>query len=377
METRETGVIAAPVDTARVTGPGPTIWRDDLIAVLLSATVIGGLLLDGWNHLVLQKGKLGSFFTPWHGLLYAGFTANAIWVISRNKHLWKKDVKPDPHLYKVGNYHFRYPFAMLGLVLVFTGMMGDLVWHTVLGEETDVARVIAPFHIILFFGASLLIAAPLRSAWYAPEEYPRNGTFVRLLPPLLSVLLLTVAASFLLQWMSPFMEWSATPLGSLTGIVPDNEGLQTAMASRVVLADILLVGPLLLAMRRWTLPPGSATLVFTVVALCMAGLTSFHLLATVFAAAAGGVAVDLMLWWGRRLSTSVQMFLLAGVTPVVIWPIYFVILAEHYGANWPVDFYLGVASLAALVGLVVAFLAGLPIPEEADTLHLAGGRPVL
>lgn len=360
---------------ARVSGPGPSIWHDDLIAVLLSATVIGGLLLDGWNHLVLQKGKLGSFFTPWHGLLYAGFTANAIWVISRNQHLWRKDVKPDPHLYKVGKYRLRYPFAMLGLVLVFTGMVGDLAWHTALGEETDVARVIAPFHIILFFGASLLIAAPLRSAWYAPEEYPRMGSFKRLLPPLLSVLLLTVAASFLLQWVSPFMEWSATSLGSLTGIVTSTAGLQTAMASRVVLADILLVGPLLLAMRRWSLPPGSATLVFTTVALCMSGLTSFHLVATVFAAFAGGLAVDLALWWGRHLSTSVQMFLIAGVTPLVMWPIYFVILAKVYDATWAVDFYLGVAFLAALIGFVVAFFAGLPVPAEADTLQLAGARP--
>jgi hypothetical protein len=353
-------------EDARGIGAGPTIWHDDLIAVLLSSTVIGGLLLDGWNHLVLQKGKLGSFFTPWHGLLYAGFTANAAWVISRNRHLWNKTVEPDPHLYKVGSYRLRYPFAVLGLALVFTGMAGDLVWHTVFGEETDVARVIAPFHIILFSGASLLIAAPLRSAWHAPGEYPRRGSFVRLLPAILSVLLLTIAASFMLQWMSPFLEWQATALGALTGIVPVGPGLQTAMASRVILADILLVGPLLLSMRRWVLPPGTATMVFTVVALCMAALTSFHLVATVAAACIGGIVADLALWRTRRAHVSVQMFVFAGVTPLVLWPLYFVILAQVYDASWPADFVLGVAFLAALIGLVLAFFGGLPVPDDAD-----------
>jgi hypothetical protein len=363
------GVTIAHQTPARVGGPGPTIWHDDLIAALLSATVIGGLLLDGWNHLVLQKGRLGSFFTPWHGLLYAGFTANAIWVLTRNRHLWNKSVKPDPRLYHVGPFRLRYPFAVGGLGLVFFGMVGDIIWHTVLGEETDVARVIAPFHIILFFGASLLIAAPLRSGWYAPHEYPKNGSFERLLPPILSVVLLTVAASFLLQWISPFMEWSASSLGGLTGIIPaTTHGLQTAMASRVVLSDIILVGPLLLAQRRWSLPPGTATLDFTVVATCMAALTSFHLVGTVLAAFAGGVAVDAALWLGRHLPTTIRMYLTAAVAPLVLWPVYFVILRVGYGAHWPADFCLGTAFLASLIGLVVAFLAGLPVPPEEDFL---------
>jgi hypothetical protein len=374
MKQAEAGSAHADVDGGAF-GPGPTIWHDDLIAVLLSGMVIAGLLLDGWNHLVLQKGKLGSFFTPWHGLLYAGFTANAAWVISRNRHLWNKSVTPDPHLYKVGKYRLRYPFAVLGLTLVFFGMVGDLVWHTVLGEETDVARVIAPFHIILFFGASLLIAAPLRSAWHAPEEYPRRGDFVRLLPAILSILLLTVDASFLLQWMSPFLEWQATALGALTGIVPTGPGLQTAMASRVILADILLIGPLLLAMRRWVLPPGTATLVFTVVALCMAGLTSFHLVATVGAACVGGIVADLTLWWARHRHTSVQMFLFAGVTPLVMWPLYFVILANAYDAHWPADFALGCSFLAAMIGMVVAFFGGMPVSDDIGALPTVAALP--
>ena len=53
------------------------IWREDLITSLLSILLVAGLFLDGWNHINLQNGALGSFFTIWHALLYAGFNATA------------------------------------------------------------------------------------------------------------------------------------------------------------------------------------------------------------------------------------------------------------------------------------------------------------
>jgi hypothetical protein len=350
------------------------IWREDLVAVLLSSTVIMGLFLDGWNHLILQKGRLGSFFTPWHGLLYAGFAANAAWVVSRNKHLWTKGVPTNPAFFAVGRFRLRYPYAVAGIGLVFFGMVGDLVWHTVLGEETDVARVIAPFHIVLFTGAALLIAAPLRSAWHAPAVYPHRGTFKELLPPILSVALLTAAGSFLFQWLSPFMDWTATSLGSLTGIAPQGPGLQTAMAARVVMADILLLAPVLLALRRWSLPWGTATATFTVVALAMTALTSFTYVGTALAALLGGAAADLVIERTRNCATSTTMFAVAVVVPLVCWPSYFVLLALVYDAHWPVDFYLGLSCLCAMAGLTLAFFASLPSFSELSTSPAQGDR---
>jgi len=156
-------------------------------------------------------------------------------------------------------------------------------------------------------------------------------------------------------------------LDLFTGIVPaTGPGLQTAMASRVVLADIILIGPLLLAMRRWHLPPGTATFVFTVVATAMSALTSFHLAGTILAAVLGGLGVDVVLWLSRRLAVSVQMFLAAAAAAFACWPLYFVIVNAQYHGRWPVDFYLGVVFLSALIGLVLAFLAGLPVARDDD-----------
>jgi hypothetical protein len=70
-----------------MTEPPRTTRRDDLIATLTGGALMLGLFLDGWNHLNLQNGRAGGFFTPWHGLLYAGFNACAIWAITRNPRL--------------------------------------------------------------------------------------------------------------------------------------------------------------------------------------------------------------------------------------------------------------------------------------------------
>ena len=76
------------MSVSAATQPAPrTLWRDDLVAALTGGLLILGLFLDGWNHLNLQNGKAGEFLTPWHGLLYAGFNACAIWAITRNTRL--------------------------------------------------------------------------------------------------------------------------------------------------------------------------------------------------------------------------------------------------------------------------------------------------
>ncbi|HEX4744821.1 MAG TPA: hypothetical protein VFW12_09160, partial [Candidatus Limnocylindria bacterium] len=80
---------------------GPkAVWREDLTTSLLACLLLGGLLLDGWNHINLQNGALGGFFTIWHGLLYLGFNATALWVVTRNPHLYGRGT-PAPYLHKI------------------------------------------------------------------------------------------------------------------------------------------------------------------------------------------------------------------------------------------------------------------------------------
>src|SRR6266536_6535639 len=53
-------------------------WAEDLVTLVLTAWLIGGLFLDGWAH--NTRPQLETFFTPWHAVFYSGFAAIAAWI---------------------------------------------------------------------------------------------------------------------------------------------------------------------------------------------------------------------------------------------------------------------------------------------------------
>ena len=349
------------------------IWREDLITSLLSILLVAGLFLDGWNHINLQNGALGSFFTIWHGLLYLGFNATALWVVTRNPHLYTRNVKPAPYLHPILGIPLRYPLAIGGLALATVGLFGDLVWHTAFGEETGVARVIAPFHLLLFAGAAGLASAPLRSAWYAPRFYPSTASFRRLLPPLLALTLVTCVAAFMFQWLNAFIDW--TPSVTIGRVPPDLAGnlrvrgtTEFAGAARIIFTNLILLAPLFLALRRWRLPFGSATLLFVGVSFSMSALTSFDLGASVFAALVGGLVADTVIDTFQPDAHKTRGYrVMAGVTPLALWTTYFLILRFVYGIEWPFDLWLGTTLLASVSGLLLSYVSIPPVVPAPAT----------
>lgn len=346
-------------------------WREDLIAALLATTLVFGLFLDGWNHINLQNGALGGFFTPWHGLLYAGFTATAMWVVTRNPHLYRRRSMPKPYFHQVMGVPLRYPLAVVGLLLAIIGVVGDAAWHTAFGEERGVARVIAPFHLMLFTGAVGLISAPLRSGWFAPQHYPRASSLRTILPPLLSLMLVTAVAAFMFQWLSAFIDW--TPSIQVGRIPPHLSGdarvagtVEFAAVARVLFTNLVLIAPMLLALRRWQLPFGSVTFVFTTVAVLMSALTEFDFAGTILAAAAGGLAADALIGWLRPSPERPLAYrVIAGATPLALWTIYFLILIAAYDIVWPFDLWLGTVGVSVITGTLLSFLAVPPAMPAA------------
>lgn len=322
-----------------------SLWREDLIAALCGTGMMFGLFLDGWNHINLQNGALGSFFTPWHAALYAGFGATALWVMTRNPHLYLRGKQPKPELHELFGIPLRYPFAVAGIAVATVGLVGDAIWHTVFGEETGVARVIAPFHLLLFAGAGALLAAPLRSAWHAPEHYPARLSFRNVLPPLIALTMPTALVT--LDRLPPGFAAHVTVRGTL----------EFADSGRIVVTSLLLMAPVLLALRRWRLPFGGATFLFTSVAVMMAGLAEYRLGWTI-AAAAGGRARrrrhDPLPRPSPARPTTYRV--IAVVTPLALWLAYFLVLMSAYDVHWPTDLWLGVSSLAGLTGGMLSFL---------------------
>ena len=318
----------------------------------------------------MQDGALGSFFTPWHAALYAGFTATGLFVVFRNQHLFVAGRQPKPYYHTFLGVPMRYPLAMVGLGVATVGLLGDIAWHTAFGEETGVARVIAPFHLLLFTGAALVVAAPLRSALYAPEYYPPRSSFGTILPPLLSLTLVTALVAFMFQWLSAFVDWTPSlSIGTIPAALVGNERIEGTVefadVARVLVTNVILLAPVLFALRRWRLPFGSVTSLLGAVAVMMSGLSEYERWGAILAALAGGLACDALIGWldvvpERPLAYRVT----AGLTPIVMWTVYFVVLRPLHDVRWPLDLWLGTVGLAAVTGVLLSFVVVPPAPPK-------------
>src|SRR5437868_1442624 len=300
---------------------GPrAIWREDLITSLLSVALVTGLFLDGWNHINLQNGALGSFFTIWHALLYTGFSATFAWVVTRNPHLFVAGSLPAPYLHRFLGIPLRYPLAMAGFVIA--------------------------------------------------------------------------VAAFMFQWLSAFLDW--TPSITLGRTPPSLQAdvrvlytAEFAAVARVLATNVILFAPLLLALRRWQLPFGSATFLLVVVSAAMSGLATFDLGLTVVAALVGGLLFDTIVAVTRPDPSRTFGYRAAAlIVPFVMWPVYFAILWGAYGIVWPFDLALGTVGLASISTVLLSYVAispavpvtvgqaALRAPESDTSLATVAALPI-
>src|SRR5205823_690172 len=142
--------------------PVRTAWRDDLIAVLAGGLLILGLFLDGWHHLYLANGQDGSFFTPWHLPLYAGFNACAIWTITRNQRLREMLAPRRAGGRRVAARPTELGMILVGLAVAAIGVVGDAIVRTT-GARPDGEALAPPFNLLLFAGAGIVFVVAMRT----------------------------------------------------------------------------------------------------------------------------------------------------------------------------------------------------------------------
>jgi hypothetical protein len=115
-------------------------------------------------------------------------------------------------------------------------------------------------------------------------------------------------------------------------------------------------------MRRWHPPLGSVTFLFTVVAAMMASQHQFEVAVTVLAAAAGGLAADVLIARLRPGPTRPGAErLVAVIVPVVMWTTYFLLLDIQFGVAWASEVWGGTIVLAALSGFALSLLMTPPV----------------
>ena len=336
--------------------PAHSRWLDTL-SIATSALFLLGLFLDGWAHNSIPN--LETFFTPWHAVLYSGFFSVAILIgITQYRNVtkgygWTRALPQG------------YGLSLLGVLIFFVGGAGDMVWHNVFGIEQSLEALFSPTHLLLATGAFLFIAGPLRSAWQRTGLHGWRDLF----PAILSVIMLFTLFTFFTQYAN-----LAANSGVLNMPAPSGNSryfVEVTSVVYVLIPAALMMGTLLFLVRRWQLPFGTATLMFTINALLMLLMRikfNDHYGLTIGAAALSGLFTDLLI---GRLHPSAQrhnaLRLFAFIVPVIYFLLTFgaIVLSGPRGLWWEIHTWLGLPFVAGAIGIGLSFLlVPPPVPAE-------------
>jgi hypothetical protein len=343
--------------------------RDDLITIGLGLWLMIGVFVDGWAHNNLPI--LETFFTPWHALLYSGFAACAAWIAGLIASQILRG-RRGPAAVPLG-----YGLGMAGVLIFGAGGVGDMIWHTIFGIEKNIDALLSPTHLLLFLGGALILTSPFRSAWANPDA-EAAPSFARLFPALLSLALVVSFASFMNMYFWPTTngfadagQWArqAARYPSAASYIQHQFAIEGLTG--LLLANALLIGPMLLALRRWRLPLGAMTLLFGLNGALMAALLEFRASNAAIAMLAAGLFADALIrGLGAGPGRTGALRAVAALVPLATWGLYFLSLRLGGGVAWQVELWAGAIVMAMLEGLglsVLVFPPEVPVGSGQET----------
>ncbi|MER3481898.1 MAG: hypothetical protein C4332_00720 [Meiothermus sp.] len=327
---------------------GPSL---DWAMAALSVAFVAGLFLDGWAH---THGKVDqSFFTPWHAVLYSGFALNFLSLLgvaglNRSRGYSWSEALPEG-----------YGLSLLGMSLWLLGGPGDLVWHTLFGIEEDINALYSPTHLLLATGLVLAASGPWRAMWTRPGS---TSALVVQLPMLLSLAASLSALTFFVQFAHPVTNrWGF-------GYAPVPGVYQALGVTGFILINALVVGALLISMRRWRLGAGAFTLVLGLNAFAMGFLDDSYPLAWVTIYLLAGALLDgLYRWLNPEPGQVGSMRLFAVLASSLLMALYFALGRPILPFNWSPHMVGGMVFIAGVVGFFLSLLMFPPtLPTERD-----------
>jgi hypothetical protein len=245
------------------------------------------------------------------------------------------------------------------------------------GTCYGIAALLSPTHLLLFTGVALILLAPFRAAWLSPE--PPSAGLLGLLPPFVSITLLTALVAFFFQYSSLFsidLAFSAAaPVRLPQGQPPQLVGVFDAWVQDVqikgimaaLFTSLILVAPVLLMLRRWRLPFGAATTLIVVVATTIVALDNFEAWENLVGAAAAGVAADAAIARLRPSPDRVGAFRAVGsLVPMAMIGCTFLAAVWRLRLGWPAELWTGTVFFGGLAGYALAVLMQpTPVPRQS------------
>lgn len=315
------------------------------VYALCCMVFIGGLYLDGWSHQHIFD-QIDSFFNPWHGVLYGGYTLSALALVAW---AFARKAKNESWVEAIPAGH---KLSLIGVAIFSVGGLGDMLWHILFGFEQGIEGLISPSHLVLALGMALMFSGGMRH-WFLTHDKKDHHSLFASLPLLLSMLAIFAQWSFLVQY-GRFTDLVAS------GIAPTDPEVihyvQSVSVLGVLLFSAMLSGLFMFTHRRTHLPFGSVTIVL-VLQVFMLGLMRYGVELT-GAALIAGLVGDVMLSSSIRQKASLLYFTFA--LPAVFYTAVFVTLHAQAGIWWSLHMWSGVPVLAGISGYMAGLLASQP-----------------
>ncbi|MEU4762272.1 hypothetical protein AB0H12_03385 [Actinosynnema sp. NPDC023794] len=322
-------------------------YRTDLITVLLGTWFSIGLFLDAWAHSNVPE--LESFFTPWHAVFYSGFAATGawiLWVLWRNYQQGLRGLDAVP----IG-----YGPAVVALPVFAAAGVGDYLWHTFIGIEQGIDILFSPTHLVLISSMVLILTTPLRTLWSDRDVV--SPSLRRFLPA-------GLALAFTTSLVLLFAGYADATVFTTEQVIrafsfekgAGGSGRAVELAASVMFTNLIMILPLLLAVRRFRLPFGAATLLAFVVMLLSTAVANYTNMSIAIGFLVSGVVIDVLL---LKLNPSegrvAQYRIFAGAASFVTWAVFFAAAIIDQGTTPSVtEMWTGAPVMAALHGVLMA-----------------------
>lgn len=319
--------------------------QQQLLASLLGLWMTLGLFLDGWAH---DNEKPETFFTPWHGVLYAGFAAAAGFAAYI---AWKSRTSTFPTLDDLPQGH---ALTLAGLASFGAAALSDLAWHEGFGIEVGLEALLSPTHLWLMASGIVALSAPIRAAWRDDDV---ADSLRRFMPVALTTALLAALSAFFLIFFSPFSNGAGgTPYSRRPGTAHAHPSTNVAELQQllgvasVIVMTVVFATAVAFLLRRWRTPYGTFTLLFGLLVLLLAGADEFTHPLVALSGVIAGVVAD-------RLARRRPAAMVCAASIAVLWASYFALYALDAGAvDWAAEVWLGSVFLAALLAAGIGLL---------------------
>jgi hypothetical protein len=379
-ETGKTWTIASWLPTLRMSGqarPNSKVSEDGVMIGLAGFTLFA-LFLDGLRHNNLTG--IDSFWSAAHILMYSGLTATGVWIaIVLLRYQKGFDVLDWSYVPR------GYGLAFLALPLAAIAGPADFMWHSAYGFENQIDSVYSPPHQGLFIAGALLAAIPAAAAWQRRGTAPSLRQY---LPTVFSMSSTVGVMLFVMHQLVPFYAGVSTTAAFQNDIARFNdafapgakahhtEGLARALThygdnafpyyfysthhtvAGMFLFTAVLLGGLLLMRRRWRLPFGAVTIMFTWLALLFPMLSEYREWKLAPALILAGLAADLLfarLDPGPAPPRVGRIRVIAAAIPPILWGLFFLCVALlEDGLGWHATLWVGVLVTSSALGYALS-----------------------